>query len=145
MQQLYCMCNIHTVCSMSISYTQHILLMHISGWLKLCMPIRNVCCSVCFTLCTVICAEYEDLNGGCPTPANTSVRPAYIQSNDPTINDIWSYYRRVFTFQVSPDSDTSHNSFGEVCCRHSGYPSVNRLPASLLLPSSCIMTASKLC
>ena len=62
--------------------------------------------SSCFTVhsyCNTavsVHAEYEDLNGGCPTPANSSVRPAYIQSVDPTISDIWSYYKRALTFQV---------------------------------------------
>lgn len=46
-------------------------------------------------------AEYEDLNGGCPTPANSSVRPAYIYPNNPTINDPWSFYKRTLTFQAS--------------------------------------------
>ena len=49
----------------------------------------------------LLCAEYEDLNGGCPTPANSSVRPAYIYPVDNTISDPWAYYKRTLTFQVN--------------------------------------------
>lgn len=41
------------------------------------------------------------MNGGCPTPANTSVRPAYIVPNNAAVSDPWAFYKRVFTFQVS--------------------------------------------
>lgn len=50
----------------------------------------------------LLCAEYEDLNGGCPTPANSSVRPAYIYPVDNTISDPWAYFKRTLTFQVHP-------------------------------------------
>ena len=46
-------------------------------------------------------AEYEDLNGGCPTPANSSVRPAYIYPVDNTISDPWAFFKRTLTFQVT--------------------------------------------
>ena len=55
-----------------------------------------------------VTAEYEDTSyaqngiaGGCPTPANSSVRPAYIVPNNPTISDPWSFYKRTLTFQAS--------------------------------------------
>lgn len=48
----------------------------------------------------LLSAEYEDLNGGCPTPANSSVRPAYIYPVDNTISDPWAYFKRTLTFQV---------------------------------------------
>lgn len=48
----------------------------------------------------LVSAEYEDLNGGCPTPANSSVRPAYIYPVDNTISDPWAYFKRTLTFQV---------------------------------------------
>lgn len=56
--------------------------------------------------------EYEDLNGGCPTPANTSVRPAYIIPNNPTISDPWSFFKRTFTFQGDGNSTGTGNPGG---------------------------------
>ncbi|KAL3151843.1 hypothetical protein ABBQ38_012808 [Trebouxia sp. C0009 RCD-2024] len=56
--------------------------------------------------------EYEDLNGGCPTPANSSVRPSYINTVDATISDPWSYYKRTLTFQADGNSTGEGNPAG---------------------------------
>ena len=72
----------------------------------------------------LVAAEYEDLNGGCPTPANSSVRPAYIYPVDNTISDPWAYFKRTLTFQVHVLHQLRalnvaallHTPFGNACC-----------------------------
>ncbi|DBA94256.1 TPA: hypothetical protein ACH3X1_001874 [Trebouxia sp. C0004] len=63
--------------------------------------------------------QYEDTSyaqngiaGGCPTPANSSVRPAYIVSNNPTISDPWTFYKRTLTFQGDGNSTGTGNPAG---------------------------------
>ena len=52
---------------------------------------------------------------------NSSVRPAFIYSNDPTVNDHWSFFKRALTYNVS-------NSVGVV-----------------LVPSAIAAAQAKLC
>ena len=46
------------------------------------------------------CAEFEDLNGGCPEVNASQPRPSYLLPLNPN-KDPWSWYQRTLTFQVS--------------------------------------------
>ena len=53
-----------------------------------------------FTSVEMACAEFEDLNGGCPMVNASQPRPSYLLPLNPN-KDPWSWYQRTLTFQVS--------------------------------------------
>ena len=57
-----------------------------------------LCCPQSFE---VACAEFEDLNGGCPDVNASQPRPSYLLPLNPS-KDPWSWYQRTLTFQVRP-------------------------------------------
>ena len=55
-------------------------------------------------MCVVFwCAEFEDLNGGCPNVSELAPRPSYLYPILPQ-HDRWAWYERVLTFQADGNS-----------------------------------------